>query len=652
MASAGTLTVDIAANVARLQSDMRRVRTITQQGFGDIESAAKSVKNALAGIFAGFSAAALTSGVVSAAKEIDRLRTMMEAASGGAQQAGRNFEFIDGIADKLGVDFNSTAEAFAKFAASAKGTALEGAASRRVFESLANAGAQLGMSTDELNGAMLAVSQIMSKGKVSAEELRGQLGERLPGAFQIAARAMGVTTAQLDEMLQKGQVMADDFLPKFGAELDKAFANGRFDRTANELARLGNAWEEFQRKVVNTEAVAGAIRTMTSLLESFTERTGSALKFWQQEIQAAFGTGLDADILRTIKRIEEVEHKMENARAISSVTGGLLGQGAVDESAQQLDALNYRLELLRKQKEELVKPVEGVTQLPTVKVSAEVPKHLEKTKKTSIEITSVFEEWYDKIGQFRDGIGGVNGLLEQTKVDASELTSVFEELEQKRLDEEVINPKMIENAEKLSDAGRDLGLTFQSAFEDAAISGKDFGEVMFGVFQDLQRMALREFVTTPLFDGLSGIFKGNGAGGGFLGAIGSIFSGFFHNGGVVGGAPTFSRSVPALAFAGAPRYHSGGIAGLRPDEVPAILQKGEVVLPRGASVGGGNGGLNVVINNNAPNTDVTAQERTGPNGEVQLEIMVLEKMKGLIASGKLDRTAHTAWGVRRPGVNR
>jgi tape measure domain-containing protein len=648
MASAGTLTVDIAANVARLQSDMQRVRTITQRGFGDIERAAVSVRNTLAGVFGGLSAAVLTRGVITASREIDRLNTMMEAASGGAALAGKNFEFIGRITKQLGVDFNVTAESFAKFAASSRGTALEGEATRQIFQSLANAGAQLGLRSDELSGALVAVSQIMSKGKVSAEELRGQLGERLPGAFQIAARAMGVTTAELDKMLSQGQLMADQFLPKFAAELDRTFGGGRFDRTANELARLGNAWEEFQRKVINTDAVASAIRYVTELFEGFTSSTGRALKFWQQEIQAAFGTGLDADILRTIKRIEEVERKMENARSISSATGGLIGKGAVDESAKQLDALNYRLELLQKQKEELAKPPEQVpTQLPVVQVSASVARDVEKTKKTGIEITSVFEEWYDKIGQFRDGIGGVNGLLEQTELKAGEITDVFEELRNKRLDEEVINPTIVDNVSRVSDAGRELGLTFESAFEDAAISGKNFGDVLMGVFQDIQRMALRQFVTKPLFEGLFG----GGAGGG-AGLFGSLFSGFFHGGGIVGGTPTFSRSVPALAFAGAPRYHSGGIAGLRPDEVPAILQKGEVVLPKGSSGGSGSSGLNVVINNNAPNTEVTAQERRGPGGETMLEIMVLEKMKGLIASGRLDKSMNAAYGARRTGVTR
>jgi len=68
-----------------------------------------------------------------------------------------------------------------------------------------------------------------------------------------------------------------------------------------------------------------------------------------------------------------------------------------------------------------------------------------------------------------------------------------------------------------------------------------------------------------------------------------------HAGGVVG-LSGYSRQVPALAFAGAPRMHAGGWAGLRPDEVPTILQRGERVLNRRetAQYGAGGGGMSRV----------------------------------------------------------
>ncbi|PZP83449.1 MAG: hypothetical protein DI582_10970, partial [Azospirillum brasilense] len=56
-------------------------------------------------------------------------------------------------------------------------------------------------------------------------------------------------------------------------------------------------------------------------------------------------------------------------------------------------------------------------------------------------------------------------------------------------------------------------------------------------------------------------------------------SSIFHDGGKVGETAAPTRMMPAAMFATAPRFHNG----LQPDEFPAILQKGETVLPRGTS---------------------------------------------------------------------
>ncbi len=85
-----------------------------------------------------------------------------------------------------------------------------------------------------------------------------------------------------------------------------------------------------------------------------------------------------------------------------------------------------------------------------------------------------------------------------------------------------------------------------------------------------------------LFESLVGAFSGGagagGAGGGtnWGSIIGTIVS-FFHTGGVVGEGAA-KNFVNPMVFANATRYHSGGIAGLQANEVPAILQKGEEVL--------------------------------------------------------------------------
>jgi hypothetical protein len=104
-----------------------------------------------------------------------------------------------------------------------------------------------------------------------------------------------------------------------------------------------------------------------------------------------------------------------------------------------------------------------------------------------------------------------------------------------------------------------------SSMEDALVqlcsTGKmQFSDLAQSIMADLSRIMIRQSITAPL-----------------AGAMSGFTAGLFHSGGVVGSGGG-SRAVPPAAFVGAPRYHSGGIAGLAPDEVPAILRRREEVL--------------------------------------------------------------------------
>src|SRR5690606_24882407 len=79
------------------------------------------------------------------------------------------------------------------------------------------------------------------------EELRGQLGERLPGAFSLAAKAMGVTEQELNKMLEKGEIIAQDFLPRFADQLDETFGNDKTERVEGLQASVNRLSNEFDR---------------------------------------------------------------------------------------------------------------------------------------------------------------------------------------------------------------------------------------------------------------------------------------------------------------------------------------------------------------------------------------------------------------------
>lgn len=165
-------------------------------------------------------------------------------------------------------------------------------------------------------------------------------------------------------------------------------------------------------------------------------------------------------------------------------------------------------------------------------------------------------------------------------------------------------------ASEAMDWGKGLGSALTSAFrsaEDAIASfvtgGKiDFKALADSILADITRIAVRSAILGPLANALGG--GGGGLLGGLFGGGGGLFAGIFHQGGVAGG-PAQQRLIPALAFAGAPRFHDGGLAGLRADEVPAILQRGEMVLSRAqlAAIGAARETrppVNVVMNISTP----------------------------------------------------
>lgn len=131
-------------------------------------------------------------------------------------------------------------------------------------------------------------------------------------------------------------------------------------------------------------------------------------------------------------------------------------------------------------------------------------------------------------------------------------------------------------AEELQELGKDVLGGFITDLRNGVSASEALANALDKIASKLLDMALNN-----LFENA---FKGaGGGGGGLLG--GFLIPGILHSGGVAGSdGYGHGRAVSPSVFAGAKRYHRGGVAGLQPGEVPAILQKGEVVLPRGAQM--------------------------------------------------------------------
>jgi hypothetical protein len=146
--------------------------------------------------------------------------------------------------------------------------------------------------------------------------------------------------------------------------------------------------------------------------------------------------------------------------------------------------------------------------------------------------------------------------------------------------------------------------------------------------------------------GLGSVFGGGAVSLGNLGGTAGILSPIHHSGGIVGEG-TEMRFVHPAYFDNAPRYHGGGIAGLAPDEVPAILQRGERITPRGESAGGGVSlNVNVINQTGVPVKTETSQD---VNGDMTITLKKMVEQIGVesIASGDMGRAITTKYGVKQ-----
>lgn len=180
--------------------------------------------------------------------------------------------FIRGLADKTGLNISEGLSSYAKFAAGAQGS-MSQEQTQELFGNATAMSRLMGLSNDELNGILKAFEQMASKGKIQAEELRGQLGDRMAGAFKLFAEALGMTATELDKAMKDGKILSSDTLPKvakqMGLMIDKAGGWAEVAKsTQTALGKLANNWDDTMVKIFSgsQDELNGFLSSMSSLL--------------------------------------------------------------------------------------------------------------------------------------------------------------------------------------------------------------------------------------------------------------------------------------------------------------------------------------------------------------------------------------------------
>ena len=208
--------------------------------------------------------------------------------------AGELEKYFRDTAERMGLELGTIIQDSAKLFVAGKEAKLDSKTVKYIFEQFSGFGQLMGADAETQSGIYKALEQMLSKTTVQAEELKGQLADRLPAATNLFAKALGVSNAELMTMMKDGKVLAADVLPKVAALIEQTYGSN-IEKTQKSLvaeqSRLNNAFKDWIRIIAD----AGVMDNFTALLREVRDffRSDEA-KQWAEAIATALNVAIDA----------------------------------------------------------------------------------------------------------------------------------------------------------------------------------------------------------------------------------------------------------------------------------------------------------------------------------------------------------------------
>lgn len=330
---AGRLSFSIAINL--LTENFKR-------GASSVKNALRSMQMQVLTFAAAMGAGGLglsnfVSRLIDTARETNRVTTALKNVSGSAAQFAGNQRFLLDMAKKYGLEINALTGAYAQFTAAASVSGMSMENQRKVFESVSRATTAFGMSAEDSKGVFLALSQMMSKGKISSEELRLQMGERLPIALQAMAKAAGTSVAGLDKLLKQGKLMSADVLPRFAEALNEMIPNIDTDNLETSINHLKNALTEFTKSTGIGDYYKKLVDKITTVFQGLADKIKNIFVGVLAAI-AFFITNAVTKVVRgwgsTLGQMESFS-RTANAKALAATEKRVLAEQSMEKAKLQ-----------------------------------------------------------------------------------------------------------------------------------------------------------------------------------------------------------------------------------------------------------------------------------------------------------------------------
>lgn len=556
-----------------LRSAAQSVGAIAAGGvFGGPEGALGAGIGAIAGGPAGAAVGAAIGAQVGALRQaagasaeyaanITKLRIALQGVTTSQKEYQQSLDFIQQTTKDFAVPQEVVTRQFTKLQASVQGAGGNLEDTKTAFNGIVAAVRATGGSLSDVDAALTATAQVFSKGKVSAEELRQQIGERLPGAFTLFAESMGKTPQELDKALEDGKVSLQDFqrfaeaiFERYGEnaktiaagpasagdrlkftleQLNETIGNllapigAQFQETFNGIAKaILNAVNALDRFFgISKEQRTNSLITQVNAINATLVKTRLSIKGTEEEIAKGgdlFGTRT-GKIEEDRRFIAELENKREKLRAqINELTrgqavtveqptagGGLPGiiddpksetSKARQEAADRIKTTSQELLDLAIARNEALS-TGNLIRAAELNFALKIQKLTEQFNAGEIDFNTAQIKSLDAQNQL---IKAGLRLRQQEKKDLADLNKGQQD----------VNKELTDNEKLFQAVGKTLGNTLLSAFDNLIEKTKEWGDILRDVLRQLGMMLVKAGLNAFAGDDKQGVLNFLGFGGG------------------------------------------------------------------------------------------------------------------------------------------
>jgi len=273
--------------------------------------------------------------ILNAAKSQQQYNNALQTATQDTGTFAKELLYVDNVQRAFGLNLQTTREGFTKLYASMAPTGFDSGSIEKLFTGISAATAALQLTPDKAERVIYAFGQMASKGQIMSEELKGQLGDVLPGALAIFAKSAGMSVKEFSKAMEDGEFVGQKFRETFAKvsdELVNRFGTGAQAAGRSLQGLLNTVQGDFARTLESFAPLADSVAQ--SILGPLT----GSLSQLSKAAQIAMG-----ETERLDKQIKETEQDISDLK----VTPGI-DEKEIKAAEKNLLSLKIRQEELNR----------------------------------------------------------------------------------------------------------------------------------------------------------------------------------------------------------------------------------------------------------------------------------------------------------------